>query len=333
MTEPRRPIDIQRDGPVSMSIGAPEDGGLQTTVKFNDRLLLVAGNAIFEAKLADQLDPDRRHASTPNTNQRLARAGTSSPIVARTLLQASALFKEHQFNATVDRDGAMAAAFEVMQELLAAADIRNRLATEMAALEVPALVAERGALNMPSIPDLEAQVRTFVQKAEHATQAIYRTSKAFLGPKMADRFFDGLAVMATERFGEDHDLAAFYRRSAPLSKFIRNARHCVEHPKPGQRLVVQNYTFREGKVEPPTLAIVHAETPVDESSLIGVMDELLEALISLAEATMVHLAAAHSRFGAFEIGVGEYPEERRHPKLVRYGYYIKLKGRDWQPMG
>lgn len=57
----KRPVDCLRDGAGSLEVKIPDDNSAITgMITFGDRLLSVKEKGIYEIKLADQIDPERK---------------------------------------------------------------------------------------------------------------------------------------------------------------------------------------------------------------------------------------------------------------------------------
>ena len=106
-------------------------------------------------------------------------------------------------------------------------------------------VSERVApLALGAIPDVFVRAKSFIQKAEHATQTLYALCGFFFGNdlKAKGKWFDGVLDLIEERYGATGE-CAFAEKGARFCKFLRNARNCVEHQKPHQRIIVNDYNL------------------------------------------------------------------------------------------
>ncbi len=56
--------------------------------------------------------------------------------------------------------------------------------------------------------------------------------------------------------------------------------------------------------------------------------EALRHLVDNAD----YLCGRHAKFGEFQIGVMDVPQDRRRQEHIRYSYVVKLGGQ-WQPLG
>lgn len=326
MTRGKRPIDRQRDAAFQMSVGSFEDGAILEMITVGDALYLIAERAIHQAMLADQIDPDRKHPETPHTSQRVASAGAESPIVRRSFLQAAALFRTPYLGDTALSEAGLKTSFGFMQELLAA---QQSLAELQAALQTAEkeLPIKGQAVHLPSLADVSSRTEIFVHKAGRASQALYQMLKAFYGHDLEKGLFDGASKFIAERYGPGSPFAQFAVSFANVGKLIRNIRNAVEHPKPTERLEIQDYHFRDGALHRPSVRVVHPTMQVDETPLDQFMSEIVEYLTDAGEGLILHLAENHvARIGGLKPHVKERTDYEVGRTKVRFGYVAEMGG-------
>ncbi|WP_299904568.1 hypothetical protein [uncultured Paracoccus sp.] len=173
-------IDNVRDSALSMQIGDENDGSISQMVNVaNADMYIIKKHAIFRVFLADDIDPERTNISIPNGHQRIASQGSDSEIVARSFLTANALFNSNQFDGPADVKQIIDLSIAVMKELLAAQNVESEFTRDrsnaLAAFQQP----KQRSVALPSVEGLNERLKTFVQKIEHANQAIYRFSQQF----------------------------------------------------------------------------------------------------------------------------------------------------------
>jgi hypothetical protein len=327
-------IDQIRDGALSMQVGHENDGAISSIVCVDDKdMYLVKEHSIYCVLLADEIDPERKNAAVPNANQRVSTSGSSSKIVSRSFLTANALMNVDRFDKSFERKPLIDLALTVMHELLAAEKIQSYyLSAEAVAIESVRPPTGR-AFNIPSVDNLPEQVKSYLQKIEHAAQATYQLTQKFYGHKL--RMFDGFAEEITTQYGGEDEFSEFAWHLAKLMVFVRNTRHCIEHPKAQQKLVIKNFTLDAmNTLCSPIIEVVHHATPQSEMSLGDFLHMLLDGMLTHFEVLLVHLASKHMvPFGNFDIAVGTIPEEhRRDGTHVQYGYLINMGG-GWTRLG
>ncbi|MZR30277.1 hypothetical protein [Sneathiella litorea] len=327
-------INRLRDGAMSMTVGNENDGKITDLISVADEnLYIVKENSIYRVMLADDIDPERTNINIPNSHQRIVSAGSTSPVVARSFLSADTLFNSTLFDQNFDQKLLMQISIDFMKELLAADRyLDNYVSAELAACAGMNEPKNRE-FTIPTIDDLEGQVKSYLQKIEHAVQKIYQLTKVFYDHNK--KLFTGFAEKIEEKYGTDDNFAKFAKEMAKFMQFVRNARHCIEHPSKTQMLITKDFTLdASGQLSPPSIEIIHAETPQSQMAIADFMKQTLEYMILINETLMLHLSDKHMlKTDGFEFAVGFIPEEqRRGDTLVRVGYLININGH-WQVLG
>ncbi|MFM9857869.1 hypothetical protein RUR49_05200 [Pseudoxanthobacter sp. M-2] len=325
----------RRDSAFSLELDDVErDGKIQEMISLPDGLYTVSERAIYRTQLADMIDPDLAHPNTPHVNQRFASAGSDNPIVGRTFLQAHRLFSKPHFDEE-KRCLVMTAVLAGMQEILGAEDILTKLQADLLAAEKDLPSPHKGAMALPAVGDIEARGKAFVQRSEHALQAIFRLAVIFYGDTRKPGFFDGIAAHVRETFGEDENFVAFADSMARFAKLIRGLRHSIEHRKPNQKIDFLDYHFEGGQLLRPTVRITHPDVPFNAMPLNEFLRFIVKNLIESLEALIVYLAASNvSYFGKMPIAVGEHPHFGQGHVMVKYTYLIGIGDPpEWHPLG
>ncbi|MER8626356.1 hypothetical protein [Mesorhizobium sp. M1143] len=314
-----------------MTIGGQGDGAaVIDMVATAGSAFVIKQNSVHEIRLADQIDPDRTNINVPNTQQLFAEAGSDSDIVARTFLSADALFTKTHFPDEKVRDRVVLVSAEIMTHLLAAQKVLDHLQADQEK-RIADVKASNDPTRLPAVTEVENRANTFIQKSEHALQAINRLAEIFYGSQMKaeGKFPDNLALTFAKAFGEDAQSTTFAKSMAVFGHHVRNTRHCVEHRNENQRIVAKDFQLRsDGKVYPPSIAVVHPKTPLEETELTAFMSDWIEGLLAVTETLLLYLADKnHVPFGNFPMGVGYVPEDQRRLHKVRVGYIINMGGK------
>lgn len=324
----------RRDSAFSMRLGdVDRDGELVELVPLPDGLYTVSQRAIHRTQLADMIDPDLAHANTPHVNQRFVSSGADNPIVSRTFLQAHRLFRKPHFNEDLCGQ-VMSAVLAGTREMLGAEDILRELRVDLQAAEKDLSSGHEGALALPAIGVVETRGKTFVQRAEHALQAIFRLAVIFFGDTRKPGFFDGVAAHVRENFGKNENFLAFAESMATFAKLIRGLRHSIEHRKPNQEIDFLDYHFTAGQLHRPTVRVTHLDVPFSHMPLDDFMDVIVRNLVEALETMIVYLAAINvTRFGKMHIAVGEHPQFGQG-HVLKYTYLIGMGDPpEWHPLG
>jgi hypothetical protein len=111
-------------------------------------------------------------------------------------------------------------------------------------------------LFLPSLGEVRGRCESFIHKADHALFALFDIVKLFY-PDIGTGLFDRLASIAAERYGEEAQFTRFVNRVAPFLKCIRQTRNCVQHPKDGQLINVQDFILSaDGSIVPPSIEVI-----------------------------------------------------------------------------
>ena len=116
----KRPIDLMRESGGAFKIESDsDDTPIQEMCTLNSGLALITKNAIYEVKLANQIDPKRENPNLPhNVQRRVLDVGADSALMGQTLLTANALFKGKFLPSFVDTHKAMSLIFDTLTDLV-----------------------------------------------------------------------------------------------------------------------------------------------------------------------------------------------------------------------
>lgn len=323
-----------RDGALSMQVGDESDGPISGMVSVADTdMYIIKKHAIYRAFLADEIDPERTNSNIPNGYQRIVSQGSESETVARSFLTANVLFNSNQFHGEVELKRVMDLSIVVMKELLAAQAIERDLTIEqdraLSAFQQP----KQRSLALPSVEGLNESLKTFVQKIEHATQAIFAFTQQFYGH--TERMWNGFETEIQKNYGASDEFSKFAVSITPFMVFIRNLRNCVEHPKDAQRVIIKDFAITaDGTLTNPTVQVVHAATPQPKMEVRSFLPQVAGQVLEIFEVLMIHLASKHiAPFDKFEKAVGFLPPDQlAADSKVRASYFILFNDR-WNKVG
>jgi hypothetical protein len=324
-------IDRIRESAGMMTVGDDSDGAIVSMATIGDKLFAVKEGAIYAISLADSIDPKRMREDIPNTVQKVFEVGSNSEVVQRLLLTGMELFKKDRFHENVNFGLALNIVIEIMRDVLAASALRDEFEAVLQQVRSRQLATKQRALSLPSFPSLHSQVKSFVQKIDHMVQSVFNLICVFYDEptlRKAGKWLDGLATHLKSEVDQKDEFAAFAKDLARLGKLIRNVRHCIEHPKTNQKLLVVDYSLNaEAVLLEPSITVIHDYTPVDIAPVQEFMRYFLDQLIGGVEILMAFLAGRHLvPLGGLQIVVGEIPPEQRRLG-VRYVYLVNMGGK------
>ncbi len=324
------PIDRLRDSAGSLEIRTSDDTSvISEMISTGERLLIVKGKGVYEVKLADQIDPDRTNIGTPNTVQRILPHGADDPWVGATLLTAYHLLKASSAQNHVDGDAAFALAIQIAKDISGAYQLHDSYATVEtgATANLDPKIGSNRSLLVPAIGNVEARCNEFLQRVDHALRELFRIVKMFY-PDVGSGGWEALRKKVDSGPQDVDNFPSFLAQVHPFLLFIRNARNCVEHPRPEQRLLVTDFALDAKNVLlPPMVQVIHPKSPLDMTPMLAFFSQSLQNLSSVVELMIVFLCARHVKpVGGMPIQVVEMPPERRKSPHVRYGYGALIGG-------
>jgi hypothetical protein len=321
----KRPIDLQREGAAFMNVGSPDDLSPITSMIVIGKIMhVVKPNSIYEVRLADSIDPERTNPSVPNTQQKILNEGSDSEVVGRILLTANTLFKTNYLPKNIDCDEALQLSFEALKDIIAMREVRDffRLNEQESATSLRDNRNTDRSVLLPSIKNLPQRCGEFLQKADHSLGKLYSVIQIFY-PKARKPYFEGFSETLVALYGATDPFAVGVRGAVPFLKFVRDARNCVEHPKPNHKIVVKDFQLDpSGKILAPTIEVIHPRSPQNSVSVAAFMNDICVAIVGVFESMIAGLCSKHVTSGPGQpFEVVEIPDESlRREKFVRYSY-------------
>jgi len=316
-------IDQVRDAAFSMEIGRGEETGTAALMLSTpEGLLIVKERAIYKVIHADEVDPSRSNINLPNTHQRILAVGLDSEVVGRTLLTADSLIKTGFMPSHIQCDSAKGVVLQILVELIALQEIIEDWKKHKAEAEQEIKLDSDDALKIPSIHDLSPKFKSAVQRGDHVMQMILDLAKIFFPSwDLSRNPFDSFVKKVREEFPEGlfGDLAADI---ALLRQAFRTLRECIEHPRLGQTISIENYKLlADGNICTPTFTVEHPRLKQTQDLMIY-WEAMFSDLLALVELTIVYLCGAVARFDSLPICVVPLDENQRRTKNVGFAYAV-----------
>jgi hypothetical protein len=306
-----------------MNVGAADDpSAITDMIPIRNILHIIKENGIYACQLADNIDPSRTNPHVPNVQQRVLTLGSDSELAGRTLLTANALFREHHFLPSFDHEAGVALAFDALKELAAMQELKLQFESALAVTELEDRREKDRSVVLPSAGNVPGLCKPFIQKADHVLQAMFGIVKLFYGKHAGKAWFESFAQLIVRQYGPDDQFSKFMADVLPFLKFIRNARNCVEHPTPSQRVVITDFVLnREMEIVPPTIEVIHSKSNQPAIPVAKFMAAIIDQASGIFELMVAFLCAKHVQsFAGFALAVVELPEDRRRQRHVRYSY-------------
>ncbi len=326
----KRPIDLKRESAFSGTVGADGEGKLTEFFNIGCALLMIKEDAIYQLQLADQIDPGRTNIDIPHAQQKLYAVGSSSEVVGRILITAKYLFENGMLDSRFDKHILLSAALAFFDEVVAAIAVFESLRAEQEAAIVnfEKQKSEGMTILLPSVPDIMGKVKSFIQRAEHSMQRLLALCHIFYPPPAEKAWFDSFVKAAEAAHSLERSEMEQINAIAKYAQFVRNCRHCIEHPKPDQKIIATDFKLTPAaQVAPPTIEIVHRDTPEPDLPLVMFMHGMLVSILEAGEELMAFLASRHV-MPSWEnkVSVVDFPEEQRRNPHVRYYFAMNMGG-------
>jgi hypothetical protein len=316
----KRPIDLQRDGGVSMKVGSAGDlSPITAMIVIGKRMHVVKSNSIYEVRLADDIDPQRTNPSVPNTQQKVLDVGSDSEPVGRILLTAHALFSKNYLQENIDSDEALRLSFEILKDVVAMGEVAQSL--EKDEHDSTAHPGDDRSVLLPTTRNLTHRCHEFIQKADHSLRKLYSIIQVFY-PKARKSYFDGFYDTLVALYGDNDPFAQGVQDGLPFLRFVRDIRNSAEHPKKDQKIVIKDFSFDPtGGVVGPTIEVIHSRSPQPAVNVALLVREVNAAIIDVVESMIAGLCNKNlKKDSGFAFEVVELPETMRREKFVRYSY-------------
>jgi hypothetical protein len=314
-----------------MDVGLPEEGNITEMYKFgDDRLLLIKERAAYEFTFADRLDPERTNEALPNVQQRILNAGSEHDLVQKILLTSDALLDPTYFP-NFDCGRLREHALNAVREMLAMQRIADRLASERDGLlrELDGKRLSNGFI-IPSLSDLEQEVKNFLQRMDHFSKEAFQILRA-LEPRFANP--DKLLGEAEKEDPRDEAFIEFVGRAIPFLRFVREARNAMEHPTGHKRVSVFDFELdRSGQLISPSIEVVHPKYKEPRVDVIAFSSAMISSLAGVYGEALAIVGGRRAIFGPFPLAVAKLPQAKRKYPGVAYSYVMNING-EWQPIG
>jgi hypothetical protein len=249
---------FNRDSAISLEIRDPDNPDQEHRIKhmltLEGQLLIFSTTGIFRALTADTIDPERTYPDTRHSHEKMYSIGTSSGLVARTIIQ----FKEildlaiqnahrkevlvaqvwHCTKLLLECEKSHYHIYKHTMDLLPKCD--EIIEANKAKFSIPAL---------PKIPDLNTQVSDFFMNGKLFLVETYRFLNEFFGLPFDGKnasHFDKHQKWIRERLGEQHPICKLLFEDENWIRIVSECSNAIRHPEKGQRVEVENISLKPG---------------------------------------------------------------------------------------
>lgn len=315
-----------RESALSMEVGDANDRSAITGMMSIGGLLhIIKENGIYECRLADDIDPQRTNPNVPNVQQKILSIGSNSDLTARTLLTAKQLFDPKFLLDGIDTVSAITLSLSALKDIAAMDEIRRLLVEAENKVEIGDRRGIDRSVTLPSVGDVLAPCKSFIQKSDHAVQSLFNIAKIFYGNDLRKGWIDALQNTVERKYGDADQFSDFMRDVAPFLRFIRYWRNSVEHPKPTEYVIARDFTLNSKmQLFPPTIEMVHPKAHQEAISISSFMHQAIEQISKTFEMMIAFMCSKHVKpFSGFPIQLLDLQEFERREKNVRFAYGIQ----------
>jgi hypothetical protein len=324
-----RPIDRVRDGAGSLEVTTPDDDSAITgMLTFGDGLYAVKEKGIYEIKLADQIDPERKNIHVPNTIQRVLPYGSDEPWFGAVLLTGHELLKREILNNDIDVDRAMLHVLEIAQNIASAKELFQAFCdsqhSEIGNYDLK--VSENRSVVLPSVNGITNKCKEFFQKSDHALDGLFKIVKLF-NPNVGKGGWNSLQKEIEKETEKIDNFSDVLENMVPFLQFVRNSRNCVEHPRFEHKIVTTDFSVNpENQLLPPSIEVVHPKTPQQAVPVVELMNHVSNSIVDTVEVMLAFLCNRKIQpITGFPVQVHMFPENQRRTKNVKYGYGVAME--------
>lgn len=321
----KRPIDIHRDAATSMQVGDNSEGEITELITLNERLLVVKEKAVYEIILADDMDPSRSNFGIPNAQQKILSIGAESEVLRRSLLTSNVLLKPN-FLSKINCARALSLSLELTFDLSAMVSTFEEINSEEIDIQEQLKdKALKSGFKIPTIKNFEAQIKSFIQQADHTIVRTLDIARLFYGPVITHA--DKLADFIETRHGAESNFARFLKESTTYIKGIRDIRNAIEHPKPDTKVILQNIRINSANtLTSPTIELKHPTRAQAQIDFVFFMGEAIGTLSSFYETLLAYMCDHHASIDGKKLHVIDGSESKSSKMRPRLCYAMELHG-------
>lgn len=305
-----------------LEIGSDKDDSISAMVKVDDRLVCITRKNIREILMADDIDQERTNPKINHNVQNVLPYGSDNEFVGRTFQQASLLFEEHALRGDIDSNKGLNISLSFLKEIISL----NAIKIEYINKEKKINSSMDGKGFVPTYPNLEQKVKSFILNTDHAIKSILELVQLFY-PDIKNKGWDNnLYETIKVENGEQNEFTKFISNFKDFTGMIRKIRNAVEHKDENIILTIKNYKLTpENIVEIPTISFKCEGYTLPETKVSVFMDLVAVNLLTIFESLMAHLCNLHTQeFAGDKRVVVFIPEDKRHEseRFINFKYEI-----------
>ncbi|MGE8451065.1 MAG: hypothetical protein ACN6OP_10695 [Pseudomonadales bacterium] len=292
MTKNKVPM-YPRDGGGSFNVPATKDGAIQRLVPLGDHMEIYSPEETFRMQTPESIDPSRTNPNAMFVNVKIADVGSSSPIVARTVLMAHDMLHHRTILRDDERrEAALKLMHRIKTSLLHCEQAADELIKSVHAQcesfgQTEQAANARTYANFPIVADLDAKVTAFLIPARRVITDICQIPQHFWKLGSIHSNLDYLLDKEiAPLLGEEHHMVQWFRKMVPAITRIVNFRNGQEHigTTKGLPLVTKNFEMLPTNEVHVPVWYLEGERP---SSITDEMPRMVNHLLHFAETMFV----------------------------------------------
>ncbi|MNM93020.1 hypothetical protein D3C81_1053810 [compost metagenome] len=238
-----------RDGAGSFKLPSTKEGAIQRMVHLGDFMEVYTPEESFKIQTPESVDPARTNANTMWVVAKVADVGSTSPIIARTIIQAHDILRDRM----VLKDDARITIHKLMLKIknnLLQCEIAQNIYLEserkaenlFSSTDQPA--NEKAYKNFPVIQSIDEKITNFLIPARRVVTDVLQVPGFFWNLKKQHSTLENLINKELiPLLGKDHRMVNFFTSIVPDISRIVNFRNGQEHinTTKGTPLVIRNF--------------------------------------------------------------------------------------------
>ena len=316
------PDTFNRDDAFSIELGTNENAN-QHVLSLNESLYVFSTKKIFQVRTADDVDPERVEMDTRHSHQELYPIGCSSPLVARSIIQAKLILDGVVLRPELGKAQLLEAVWDATQLLLQCENARFRIYDEaMSLLPTVNDVVEQSKSHsaipsLPQVKDLDERVGSFLGSAKRFLEKAHALIGIFYDcPDLGSNFRAYREWMSANR-SDSKQVMALLAGDEAWIRFIAESRNAlsINHARENYLLEVQNFTLGPGnKFSAPSWRYDLSQRggPVQDywSDIVTDMETYLHNMLTFFEELYILCVLDHlDQRLPFEFGVYRLPDD------------------------
>jgi len=288
-----------RDGGGSFKVPATKEGAIQRLVPLGDHMEIYSPEETFRMQTPESIDPGRTNPNAMFVNVKIADVGSSSPIVARTLLMAGDMLNDRSILKDDEcRVTALKLMHRIKNSLLHCEQASNALVESVHAQcenfgRTEQAANSRTYSNFPIVADLEAKVTAFLIPARRVITDVCQIPQHFWKLGSTHSSLDHLLDKElSPLLGAEHQMVRWFRKMSPAITRIVDLRNGQEHvtTTKGRPLITKNFELLPTNQVHVPAWYLDGDVP---RSIAEQMPRMVDQLLQFAETMFVACISAN----------------------------------------